>query len=97
MDPSNVIWGPGELLQSEKPTAACTCTGIVKVLAASFCACAGKAYARPTDIAMSTLLFIPMVLFFWFDFTPRFFPHRSMSAALGVCPPQFGSNRGSID
>src|SRR5439155_3978701 len=64
MDPSNVICGPGELLQSEKPTAACTCTGNVKVLATCFCACAGKAYARPTDIAIITLLFIPMVFCF---------------------------------
>src|SRR5439155_27011205 len=54
--------------QSEKPTAACTCTGIVKVLATCFCACAGKAYARPTDIAISTLLFIPMFFVFFVCF-----------------------------
>src|SRR5438128_5943919 len=74
MLPSNVICGPGELLQSEKPTAACTCTGIVKVLATCFCACAGKAYARPTDIAISTLLFIPMDLFFGLFLLQDVFP-----------------------
>src|SRR5437667_6186293 len=78
MDPSNVICGPGELLQSEKPTAACTCTGIVKVLATCFCACAGKAYARPTDSAMSTLLFIRMFSFFEVCFfLPRFVSRRT--------------------
>src|SRR6185503_10292969 len=63
MVPSNVICGPGELLQSENPTSACTCTGIVNVLDTCLSASAGKAHARPTDIAMTILLFIPMVLF----------------------------------
>src|SRR5438477_7965171 len=63
MVPSIVICGPGELLQSENPTAACTRAGIMNVFATCFCACAGRACARPTNIAMSILLFIPMVLF----------------------------------
>src|SRR6266496_443380 len=96
MVPSNVICGPGELLQSENPTAACTCTGIVKVLATSFCACAGKAYARPTDIAISILLFILMVLFFYLLLLQDLFPTDPCLQPLVFALPQVGGSRSSI-
>src|SRR5687768_11132844 len=91
MVPSNVICGPGELLQSENPTAALTCTGMVKVLATCFCACAGKAHARPTDNAINMLLlFILMVLLLCLFVLQDLFPHRSLSAA-PWCLPSHGS------